>query len=483
MVKLPYDSSRVKMGRLCLTCFFMIFLLIAAFKFLAGDQLYYRDSCGNIEMQAPNAATAELCSGTVVEQSFSAPIQRLDSISVQFGSYARTNSGKITIELWNDQTGELVLSSVYDASTIVEGDSLTLKFDKPTEAFYNIPLRIKIYADSAPGLGVTPLMTNLENRSDGELLINGEVYFGTLAFTADGTDYIWLGVHFTEFSVAFLIIAAVFLLISFILHLKGIKNPLGCAAIVLKKYRFLIKQLVSRDFKTKYKRSVLGVLWSLLNPILMMAVQYYVFSTIFKADIPHYLAYLMIGIVSFNFFSESTNMCLSSVLGNSGLISKVNTPVIIYPVTRVVSSLINLGFSLIPMIAVVIIDGVALGKSAVLAVWFMLCLIIFSLGIGLLLATSMVFFRDTQFLWGVLNSIWIYATPIFYPETILPDNLRFVLDINPIYYFLKNIRFCIIEGISPEPITYVQCMTIALAALIIGAVVFNLFRNKFILYL
>ena len=101
----------------------------------------------------------------------------------------------------------------------------------------------------------------------------------------------------------------------------------------------------------------------------------------------------------------------------------------------------------------------------------------------MLLSTSMVFFRDTQFLWGVLSMMWMYATPIFYPESILPENFRWVLRINPLYHFLKNTRICILDGISPEPFVYFQCFMIALAMLLVGALVFRKNQDKFVLYL
>ena len=135
------------------------------------------------------------------------------------------------------------------------------------------------------------------------------------------------------------------------------------------------------------------------------------------------------------------------------------------------------------MVIVCVITGVRFQKSAVLALYFLACLIIFCLGLGMLLSTSMVFFRDTQFLWGVLSMMWMYATPIFYPETILPDNLKIILQVNPLYHFLKNARICILNGISPEPITYIQCMLIALAALVVGAAVFQKSQDRFVLYL
>jgi ABC-2 type transport system permease protein len=264
---------------------------------------------------------------------------------------------------------------------------------------------------------------------------------------------------------------------------RGKHSYVANALTAVQKYRFLIRQLVSRDFKTKYKRSVLGVFWSFLNPLLTMLVQYFVFSNIFKSDIPNFAAYLIIGTVMFNFFSEACGMALTSVLGNAGLITKVYMPKYIYPLTRVMSSMVNLCISLIPLVIVCLVTGVHFKKSAVLTLFFLLCLAIFCLGLGLLLSVSMVFFRDTQFLWNVLNMIWMYATPIFYPESILPENFRFILQINPLYHFLHGARMCILDGISPEPFVYFQCMMIALVMLLVGALVFRKTQDKFVLYL
>ena len=214
-----------------------------------------------------------------------------------------------------------------------------------------------------------------------------------------------------------------------------------------------------------------------------MCVQYFVFSTIFKSDIPNYAVYLLIGIVAFNFFSEACGMALSSIVGNAPLITKVYMPKYIYPLTRVISSVINLSISLIPLLIVSALTGVSFNKSIILSLYFLCFVIIFSLGLGLLLSTSMVFFRDIQFLWGVLSMIWMYATPIFYPESILPDNFKFILKVNPLYHFLKNIRICILDGISPEPVVYVQCLLMALLALIVGSLVFRKNQDRFVLYL
>ena len=134
------------------------------------------------------------------------------------------------------------------------------------------------------------------------------------------------------------------------------------------------------------------------------------------------------------------------------------------------------------MLLVCILTGVQLHKSTVLALFFYVCLFIFCLGLGMLLCTSMVFFRDTLFLWNAISMMWMYATPIFYPETIIPERLRFVLVLNPLYHFIRNARMCILEGLSPEPVVYVRCLGLSLLMLVIGAVVFYRNQDKFVLY-
>lgn len=461
---------------------------VVLFYFLAGEQLHLRESRGNIDSLPAESGTVELTTGNSVEQRFTAEIQRLEEISVQWGTYYRQNTGTVLMELWDLQNDRLLLSQTFDAVSIPEGGFTTLIAEEPLENLYQLPLALRISSlDGQPGNAVSPLMSFQQSAGkDGkrqELLINGELAAGTLCFSATGTDYIWTGLHYWEFA------AVGFALL--ILLLAGIWRRLEKenhsyvinAIIAVRKYRFLIRQLVARDFKTKYKRSVLGVFWSFLNPLLMMCVQYFVFSTIFRNDIPNYAVYLLIGIVTFNYFNEACGMALGSIVGNAGLISKVYMPKYIYPLTRVMSSVINLGISLIPLLLVSLMTGVQFHKSAMLSFYFLICVIIFSFGLGLLLASAMVFFRDIQFLWGVLSMIWMYATPIFYPETILPDQFKIILKINPLYYFLKNIRICILEGISPEPVVYIQCLVIALAALAIGVLVFLKSQDRFVLYL
>lgn len=478
------NSGSVNIPRFCIGLFIGYWFLIVAFFFLAGDQLHLRQSRGELALPAAEAGTVELTQGTVIEQVFVADIQRLRSVSVQWGTYYRPNTGTVTIELWRLNDGRQLLSQRYDAAAIQEGGLTTLTAAEPIEGACSVPLLLRIYADSQPGSAVSPLMNRSDPVKEGfALSLNGAPTAGSLCFSATGEDYIWTGLHYWQFATGFGALLALTLFYIYRRWATGKHSYVVYALSAVKKYRFLIHQLVGRDFKTKYKRSVLGMFWSFLNPLLTMLVQYFVFSTIFKNDVPNFAAYLIIGTVMFNFFSEACGMALSSIIGNAGLITKVYMPKYIYPLTRVMSSVVNLIVSLIPLLIVCVLTGVEFHKSAVLALYFLVCLMIFSLGLGLLLSASMVFFRDTQFLWGVFSMMWMYATPIFYPESIIPAEMKFIHTLNPLYHFLKNARMCILNGLSPEPVIYVQCFLMAMGMLAVGALVFRKSQDRFVLYL
>ncbi len=476
-------SDTARLRRLALILVIGYAAAVVLFYFLAGEQLHLRQSRGNLELPAADSGTVELSSGSVVEQRFTTEIQRLERIDIQWGTYYRPNAGIVLAELVDLRSGAVLLSQSFDAAGIQEGGLTTLTAETPIEGLYQVPLLLRLTADSQPGSAASPLMNTQGQEEGWELSLNGAPTAGTLCFALSGTDYIWTGLHYWQFAAVGLGLVLLFLGVVWLRVRSGKRSYVVNAVIAVQKYRFLIRQLVARDFRTKYKRSVLGIFWSFLNPLLMMLVQYFVFSTIFKSDIPNFAAYLIIGTVMFNFFNEACGMALGSIVGNASLITKVYMPKYIYPLTRVMSSMVNLVISLIPLLIVCIITGVEFHRSAVLALFFLICLTVFSLGLGLLLSAAMVFFRDTQFLWGVLSMMWMYATPIFYPETILPEEFKFVLQVNPLYHFLKNTRLCILSGISPEPAVYVQCLLMALGALLIGALVFRKAQDRFVLYL
>lgn len=483
MKKQELQKKDIRVGKTLLFVLGIYIILVLLFYWLAGYQLHYRASRGNFEQPPAEAGTVELFQGAVVEQTFSVKIQRLQSVSVQWGTYYRPNTGTITMELLNLLNGEIVMSQSFDAASISEGGFATMSCDDPIETLYDVPLMLRLYADSQPGSAVSPLMSTTAREEGFTLSFNGAPVDGVLCFSVEGEDYIWTGLHYWEFAAGFGLLLVLASGLVWYRWKKGKHSYAVNALIAINKYRFLIRQLVSRDFKTKYKRSVLGVFWSFLNPLLTMVVLYTVFSNMFRFDVPHYPAYLIIGITFFNFFTESTNMALGSIIGNANLITKVYVPKYIYPLTRVMSSLVNLLISLIPLLLVTLFSGIVPTKAYLLVPFSLVCISVFCLGVGLLLSAAMVFFRDIQFLWGVLSMIWMYLTPIFYPVSILPEQIAWVLKVNPLYYYITFARTCLIDGISPEPIVYVQCALVALITLLLGTLVFRKTQDRFVLYL
>ncbi|MCI9050986.1 MAG: ABC transporter permease [Lachnospiraceae bacterium] len=244
-----------------------------------------------------------------------------------------------------------------------------------------------------------------------------------------------------------------------------------------------MKQLIQRDFKKKYKRSILGIIWSFLNPMSMMVVQYIVFSTIFKSDIENFPVYLLSGTIFFNFFTEAVGEGLNAIVGNASLLTKVYVPKYIYPITKVFSTSINLLISIMPLLVVMIITRQSLTRALFLFPFIIVVLLTFTIGITLILSSAMVFFRDTLFLWGILSMVWMYITPLFYPETIIAERFQIILKINPMYHIIKFVRCIVMNGISPLPEEYGICMLSAIISLLLGIFIFKKTQDKFVLYI
>ena len=249
------------------------------------------------------------------------------------------------------------------------------------------------------------------------------------------------------------------------------------------RYRFLLSQLVSRDFKTRYKRSVLGVLWSMLNPLLTMSVQYLVFSNLFKWDVDNYAVYLLIGTVTFNFFSEASQAALSSITGSASLITKVYIPTYVFPVAKVLSSCINLCFSTLALYLIIFLQGMSLNVYHLLIPVLYVALILFACGMGLILSALMVYFRDTQFLYGVVIVLWMYLTPLFYPIDIIPENMMGIYSLNPMYQYVTFFRTLVLDAAMPSMTQFAWCFGYAFLFMGIGFVVFRKLKRNFILYI
>ena len=249
------------------------------------------------------------------------------------------------------------------------------------------------------------------------------------------------------------------------------------------KYRYLIRVLVTRDIKIKYRRSVFGVLWSILNPLLMMIITSMVFSTLFRFDLPNYILYLLVGQVVFTFFSESTNFAMWSILGNASLLKKVYVPKYLFPLSRVLSSCVNLIFTIPAVLVMMVYTGASISYSLMSMLFPILSLLIFCIGVGLALSALVVYFRDIAHFYAVLLTGLNYATPIFYPEATVPEEYKVLLFFNPLYYYLKMFRQVIWQGNIPDMQLMLLCSFMSLFALLIGGVVFKRAQNQFILYM
>ena len=249
------------------------------------------------------------------------------------------------------------------------------------------------------------------------------------------------------------------------------------------KYYDLIIEMVSRDIKIKYKKSILGFAWSILNPLLMMLVMTVVFSTLFKSDIPNFPMYLLTGQVLFGFFSESTNMSMTSILGNAGLIKKVYIPKYIFPLSKVMFGFTNMLFSLVAVLIVGLITKTKFSISILIFTLPLIYIFIFALVIGLILAVYAIFFRDLLHLYGILILIWTYLTPIFYPVSILPNYLQKTVIFNPMYVFINNFREIVLYGKIPTLHSNILCLFYAFLSIGIGIVVFYKNQDKFIFYI
>ena len=466
-------------------------LLAVLIYVISYDQFRYQTVTS--DTFSPAFHIGEVTDGTEVAQRLVIPAERLDSVGIVAGTFARTNSGRMILSMLNDK-GETVAQAAVDVSELADGVYTAVPLDPPLEGCRGQAMKLLITTEGCePGSAVTLYAGNMisTGRVDITQQIDEEDLFILDGVTGAGALCVELtGANMLQaYRMYWIVVGAAFALMALYTLLawkqahRGKANALALVLNVYCRYGFMIHQLVSRDFKTKYKRSVLGMFWSFLNPLLTMLVQYAVFSTLFRSNIPNYSVYLITGIVFFNFFSEAVTMGMTAITGNAALIKKVYMPKYIYPISKILSSLINFALALIPMLLIILCTGTPIRPSMLLLIFDILCLVGFAMGMALLLSTATTFFQDMVFLWGVISMMWMYMTPIFYPESIIPQRMIRFYHMNPLYQFVTFARTCIIDGISPAPMSYVWTLLSAGVVLVIGLWVFKRHQDKFVLYL
>jgi ABC-type polysaccharide/polyol phosphate export permease len=255
------------------------------------------------------------------------------------------------------------------------------------------------------------------------------------------------------------------------------RGPLAISELrELFRYRDLIFQLVKRDVLTRYKRSVLGVAWTMLNPLGMMVVLTLAFSKIFRFDVPNYASFILSGLLVWNFFSQTTTAAISALVWGGGLFKRIYIPRATFAISSMGTGLVNLVMALVPLLLIMLVTGTPIRWTIFFLPVPLLILLLFSLGVGLILSTVAVYFPDVAEMYQILLSAWLYLTPIIYPASVLPEGLRFWMEwLNPMYRIVTLFRLPVYDGRLP---TWGEMWPSALTTLVLLVVGWYFFTKK-----
>jgi len=250
----------------------------------------------------------------------------------------------------------------------------------------------------------------------------------------------------------------------------------------LLKYQFLFEELVKRDFKKKYKRTVLGMAWSVLSPLLTLLVMRLVFTQFFGRTTSHYTIYLFCGNLVFSYFNESTSQGMTSLVSNAGIFTKVNVPKYLFLFSKNVQTLINFGLTLCVFFMFCVIDQIAFTWKFVCFLYPIVMLMLFNIGVGLILSALFVFFKDIQYLWSVFTMLLMYMSAIFYTIDGYPPMIRNLFLLNPVYLFIRYFRKIVIEATIPTVYFHLLLLADVIVVLGIGCWIYKKDNHKFLYY-
>ena len=249
----------------------------------------------------------------------------------------------------------------------------------------------------------------------------------------------------------------------------------------LYKFRFLLSQLVKRDLVVKYKRSILGVLWSVLQPLFIMGVMVIIFSQVFNSNVPYYPIFVLIGKIMWDLFSQTTMFGMNSILDGSNLIKKVYIPKYIFPLSKSLTALVNVALSSVGLIVLMLILQVPFSFKMLAIVFPVAYMFLFGLGLAYLLATYVVFFRDLNYLFEVAMSAWMYFSALFYTPDIL-GRYEYLLGFNPAFRFIDMFRNIVLFQQLPSLNDHLIGLALSLVSLGLGLLALKKNQDKFILY-
>lgn len=260
------------------------------------------------------------------------------------------------------------------------------------------------------------------------------------------------------------------------------KNIFTKIFFMLRQHQFLFEELVKRDFKQKYKRTILGMGWSILSPLLNLLVMSLVFTQFFGRNTPHYTIYLFCGNLVFSYYREATTGGMHALMANSSIFTKVNMPKYMFLLSKNVSSLINFGLTLCVFFLFVLLDKVPVGIHFLSLLYPICCLIVFNIGVGLILSALFVFFQDITYLYDVFTMLLMYLSAIFYKVETFSAAVQRLFLCNPVYCYIKYFRVVVLEGNIPSLAFHLLCAFYALFAAAIGGYIYKKYNHSFLYY-
>ena len=250
----------------------------------------------------------------------------------------------------------------------------------------------------------------------------------------------------------------------------------------MKRYQFLFEELVKRDFKKRYARTALGMMWSILNPLLQLLVMRLVFTHFFGRNSPHYTTYLFCGTIVFNFFSESSREGMTSLMDNAGIFTKINVPKYLFLFSKNAQVVINFLLILLVFFFMAILDGITFRWQMLSLIYPIVCLVVFNIGTGLVLSALYIFFRDLKYLWGIFLQLLMYVSAIFYQIETFPEKTQELFYLNPIYLYIRYFRKVVIDGVIPLPSFHLLMLAEALIMLTAGCLMYWKHNLRFLYY-
>ena len=233
-------------------------------------------------------------------------------------------------------------------------------------------------------------------------------------------------------------------------------------------YRDLLAQLIARNLKVRYKRSVLGLAWTMLNPLMMMTILTVVFANLFRVAIEHYAVYFLAAFVLWSFFSQATLTAMTDLVWGGNLLQRIYVPRTVFALAAVGTGLVNLLFALVPLAIIMLATGVPFQATLLFLPVPIALTGLFALGVGLGMSALAITFTDAVDIYQVVLTAWLYLTPVIYPLEVVPESLRWLFHLNPMYYFVESFRRPIYAGVLPSPLIVLAALVIALTSLIAG---------------